>query len=102
MINFSTTLVNLFEPRLSKQLPEYSDGYMKNIEKFKEELAEYLFLDKVFDAASYLEKSEWENKVLFQASWIFDSNNVRKNVYEWINKQEGIIPNTNTTTTTQG
>ena len=86
MVNFATILVNQFEPRLSKQIAEYSDGYMKNIEKFQTDLAEYLFLEKVFNAASYLEKTEWEKNVLNETQWIFDSNKVRTTVYAWIDK----------------
>lgn len=84
MVLFATALVNMFEPRLSKQLPEHPDGQFKKIDELKEEFAENLFLDKVFGSESSLDRQTWEKNVLMQASWILDSNNVRKQVYGWL------------------
>lgn len=49
-------------------------------------MAEVLFLDPVFGAESTLDRQTWEKGVLLQASWILDSNNVRKKVYEWLDE----------------
>jgi len=48
MVLFATALVNTFEPRLSKQLPEHPDEQFKKIDELKDDIAEMLFLDKVF------------------------------------------------------
>ena len=86
MVLFATALVNSFEPRLSKQLPEHPDEQFKKIDELQEDIAEMLFLDKVFSQESSLDRQTWERNVLMQASWILDSNNVRKEVYGCINK----------------
>jgi hypothetical protein len=52
----------------------------------KDDIAEMLFLDKVFSQESALDRQTWEKNVLMQASWILDSNNVRKEVYGYIDK----------------
>ena len=88
MVLFATALVNMFEPRLSKQLPEHPDGQFKKIDELKEEFAENLFLDKVFGSESSLDRQTWEKNVLMQASWILDSNNVRKQVYGWLDSKK--------------
>jgi hypothetical protein len=62
---------------------------MKRIDKLNEDIAEYLFLDKVFGSESALDRQTWERNVLMQASWILDSNNVRKEVYGYIDKLLG-------------
>jgi hypothetical protein len=50
-------------------------------------MAEVLFLDPVFGAESTLDRQTWENGVLREeASWILDSNNVRKRVYGWLDQ----------------
>ena len=59
---------------------------MKRIDKLHDDIAENLFLDKVFGSESALDRQTWERNVLMQASWILDSNNVRKEVYGYIDK----------------
>ena len=47
-------------------------------------MAETLFLDPVFGVESSLDRATWEKGVLLQASWILDSEKVRKKVYGWL------------------
>lgn len=87
MVLFATALVNIYEPRLSKGSPEHPESQFKKIDELKEDISEHLFLDKVFGSESSLNRETWEKNVLMQTSWILDSNNVRKQVYGWIDEQ---------------
>lgn len=88
MILFAITLVNIYEPRFSRALPEYSDAKVKLLEEYKEHLKEDLFLEPVFGPESTLDRPVWEKNTLMQASWILDSNKVRKRVFDYIEMKE--------------
>jgi hypothetical protein len=49
---------------------------------------EDLFLEPVFGPESTLDRPLWEKNTLMQASWILDSNNVRKKVFAYIEEKE--------------
>jgi len=88
IVNFAIALVNIFENRLSKQPPEFPESYIKFLDEYKENLMEDLFLEPVFGAESTLDRPLWEKNTLMQASWILDSDNVRKKVIAYIEEKE--------------
>jgi hypothetical protein len=88
IVNFAIALVNNFENRLSKLPPEYSESHIKFLDDYKENLKEDLFLEPVFGAESTLDRPLWEKNTLMQASWILDSDNVRKKVIGYIEEME--------------
>ena len=87
MIDLTTTMVNEYEAKYSGQEPEKSAEYISKIDSLRDKLAEEGFVDPVFGNNSNLLRAEWENQVLSQVQWIFDSNHVRKHIDEWVAKQ---------------
>lgn len=56
------------------------------LDSLKGNLAEEEFLDPVFGANSHIKREEWEQQVLTQTKWIFDSNKVRSHIYSKVEK----------------
>ena len=81
MIDLATKVVNEYEAKVSKQTPEKDEDFLKKLDGMKEKLAEDIFLDPVFGPNSNLLRKEWEEKVLTEAKWIFDSSKLRATIY---------------------
>lgn len=81
MIDLSTKLVNDYEPRASKKMPEKDFDQMNKLDQIRNVIAEELFIDPVFGNNSNLKRDEWEKQVLLGAPWIFDSGKVRSIIY---------------------
>ena len=81
-------MVNDYEPLVSKQPKEKNDDFMKELDDRRENLADDLFLEHVFlDGKPYLSRQEWEKNVLTGVKWIFDSTLLRKEVYDYIERE---------------
>ncbi len=81
-------MVNDYEPLVSKQPKEKNDDFMKELDDRRENLADDLFLEHVFlDGKPYLPRQEWEKNVLTGVKWIFDSTLLRKEVYDYIERE---------------
>lgn len=81
MINLTTAMVNEYEALYSGKDPERGVQVFSKLENKRETLAEDEFLDKVFGHNSSLTRAEWEDGVLKNVKWVFDSNKVRAHIY---------------------
>lgn len=86
MINLATALVNDYEAQFSGQDPERGGEVFAALERSRETLAENEFLDHVFGPHSNLTRQEWEDAVLRNVKWIFDSTKVRAHIYGKLEK----------------
>ena len=84
MIDLATKLVNKYEAEFSGKEPERSEEEIWKLDDMRDKLAEEEFLDPVFGANSNLKREEWEQQVLKQVKWIFDSNKMRAHIYKKI------------------
>ena len=87
LIDLATRLVNDYEPLLSGKAKELPDAFMTELEERRPTLADVLFLDKVFNARGFITREDWENNVLTGVRWLFDAEELRKTVYEYIRNQ---------------
>lgn len=82
MIKYVTTDFFKWEAEVSGNPSPYSDDDYEKIDEAYDELAENLFLDEVFGAASKLEKDQYMEAVIKQAGWVFNADSFREKICE--------------------
>ena len=86
MIDLATKLVNDWEGKSTNQEPERTPEFIAKLDSLRENLAEDEFLDKVFGNHSNITRKEWEDGVVRNVKWIFDSNQLRQHIYSRVEK----------------